>query len=108
MEKVVLWSKKFAIAPHLLCVISQEVLYSKHKKIVSAFLFQFSLVQISTNNMPECVNNEPRGPTPRKRWNLEDKKSLQNLKYQFADGGSPEIQFDLGKQLLEGNSGKCC
>uniref|UniRef100_A0A182XF68 Wolframin n=1 Tax=Anopheles quadriannulatus TaxID=34691 RepID=A0A182XF68_ANOQN len=40
----------------------------------------------------------------RKKWNLEDKKSLRNLKYHFAEDGCSEVQFALAKQLLEENS----
>ncbi|XP_058813249.1 wolframin [Topomyia yanbarensis] len=42
-------------------------------------------------------------PSGRKKWNLEDKKSLRNLKYHFAEDGCSEVQYTLAKQLLEEN-----
>uniref|UniRef100_A0A182Q5F5 Wolframin n=1 Tax=Anopheles farauti TaxID=69004 RepID=A0A182Q5F5_9DIPT len=54
-------------------------------------------------NRPPIDNNG--GPSSsRKKWNLEDKKSLRNLKYHFAEDGCSEVQFTLAKQLLEENS----
>lgn len=64
--------------------------------------------------MPSWVNNGESSGEPskqRKRWEIEDKKLLKNLKYQLANDGSSEVQFDLGKQLLEDTDGKpyrCC
>ena len=59
--------------------------------------------------MPSWVNNGDNSAEPsrqRKRWEIEDKKLLKNLKYQLANDGSSEVQFDLGKQLLEDTDGK--
>lgn len=42
----------------------------------------------------------------RKRWEIEDKKLLKNLKYQLANDGSSDVQYDLGKQLLEDADGE--
>ncbi|XP_065076205.1 wolframin [Ochlerotatus camptorhynchus] len=49
-----------------------------------------------------AVNNNPS--SVRKKWNLEDKKSLRNLKYHFAEDGCSEVQYTLAKQLLEENA----
>lgn len=61
--------------------------------------------------MPSWVNNGDNNGEPskqRKRWEIEDKKLLKNLKYQLANDGSREVQYDLGKQLLEDTDGKLC
>ncbi|XP_055598230.1 wolframin [Uranotaenia lowii] len=50
------------------------------------------------------VNNGGNPASVRKKWNLEDKKSLRNLKYHFAEDGCSEVQYTLGKQLLEENA----
>ncbi|KXJ81387.1 wolframin [Aedes albopictus] len=47
-------------------------------------------------------NNNPA--SVRKKWNLEDKKSLRNLKYHFAEDGCSDVQYTLAKQLLEENA----
>lgn len=60
--------------------------------------------------MPSWVNNGVNLQDParqRKRWEIEDKKLLKNLKYQLANDGSSDVQYDLGKQLLEDTDGKC-
>ncbi|XP_058129616.1 wolframin [Anopheles ziemanni] len=54
-------------------------------------------------NRPPIESNGGPSST-RKKWNLEDKKSLRNLKYHFAEDGCSEVQFTLAKQLLEENS----
>ncbi|XP_035795367.1 wolframin-like [Anopheles albimanus] len=54
-------------------------------------------------NRPPIVNN-PGPPTTRKKWKIEDKKSLHNLKYHFAEDGCSDVQYTLAKQLLEENS----
>lgn len=36
---------------------------------------------------------------------FQDKKSLRNLKFQLAEDGAPEVQYDLGKQLLDDMEG---
>jgi hypothetical protein len=41
----------------------------------------------------------------RKRWEIEDKKLLKNLKFQLAEDGSRDVQYDLGKQLVEDTDG---
>ncbi|CRK88216.1 CLUMA_CG001997, isoform A [Clunio marinus] len=54
--------------------------------------------------MPGWINNDSNSSDPgkqRRRWEIEDKKLLKNLKYQLANDGSSEVQYDLGKQLLE-------
>lgn len=59
--------------------------------------------------MPSWVNNGSSSHEPskqRKRWEIEDKKLLKNLKYQLANDGSSEVQYDLGKQLLEDTDGE--
>lgn len=59
--------------------------------------------------MPSWVNNGGGSQEPskqRKRWEIEDKKLLKNLKYQLANDGSSDVQYDLGKQLLEDTDGK--
>uniref|UniRef100_A0A182Y907 Wolframin n=1 Tax=Anopheles stephensi TaxID=30069 RepID=A0A182Y907_ANOST len=55
-------------------------------------------------NRPPIENNGGGPSSSRKKWNLEDKKSLRNLKYHFAEDGCSEVQFTLAKQLLEENS----
>lgn len=55
--------------------------------------------------MANWINNGAQQPKQRKRWEIEDKKLLQNLKYQLAEDGSSDVQFDLGKQLLEDSDG---
>lgn len=78
--------------------------------------------------MPNWINNQMEGngngsKPPRKRWEIEDKKSIKSklinshsellstkfnfpgLKLKLAEDGSPDIQYDLGRQLLEQNSG---
>ncbi|XP_049281665.1 wolframin [Anopheles funestus] len=54
-------------------------------------------------NRPPIESNGSTSSS-RKKWNLEDKKSLRNLKYHFAEDGCSEVQFTLAKQLLEENS----
>jgi hypothetical protein len=59
--------------------------------------------------MPGWINNSANGGEPsrqRKRWEIEDKKLLKNLKYQLAEDGSKDVQYDLGKQLVEDADGK--
>jgi wolfamin len=59
--------------------------------------------------MPSWVNNGASCSEPskqRKRWEIEDKKLLKNLKYQLANDGSSDVQYDLGKQLLEDTEGR--
>lgn len=61
--------------------------------------------------MPSWINNGNSSAEPskqRKRWEIEDKKLLKNLKYQLANDGSSEVQYDLGKQLLEDTDGELC
>uniref|UniRef100_A0A182T659 Wolframin n=1 Tax=Anopheles maculatus TaxID=74869 RepID=A0A182T659_9DIPT len=55
-------------------------------------------------NRPPIESNGGGPSSSRKKWNLEDKKSLRNLKYHFAEDGCSEVQFTLAKQLLEENS----
>ncbi|XP_053692537.1 wolframin [Sabethes cyaneus] len=50
----------------------------------------------------DAANNNPS--SARKKWNLEDKKSLRNLKYHFAEDGCSDVQYTLAKQLLEENA----
>lgn len=59
--------------------------------------------------MPGWINNGVNGNEPakqRKRWEIEDKKLLKNLKFQLAEDGSKEVQYDLGKQLVEDTEGE--
>lgn len=59
--------------------------------------------------MPSWINNSDGNSEPskqRKRWEIEDKKLLKNLKYQLANDGSSDCQYDLGKQLLEDTDGE--
>lgn len=61
--------------------------------------------------MPSWINNGVDNSEPskqRKRWEIEDKKLLKNLKYQLANDGSKEVQYDLGKQLIEDTDGENC
>lgn len=53
--------------------------------------------------MPSWINNPGEPSKQRKRWEIEDKKQLKNLKLQLAneEDGSSEVQYELGKQLLE-------
>ncbi|XP_058061772.1 wolframin [Anopheles bellator] len=54
-------------------------------------------------NRPPIESNG--GPSSsRKKWKIEDKKSLRNLKYHFAEDGCSDVQFTLAKQLLEENA----
>ena len=60
--------------------------------------------------MPGWINNAVNGggepSKQRKRWEIEDKKLLKNLKFQLAEDGSKDVQYDLGKQLVEDSEGK--
>lgn len=59
--------------------------------------------------MPSWINSAASNGEPskqRKRWEIEDKKLLKNLKYQLANDGSSDVQYDLGKQLLEDTDGE--
>uniref|UniRef100_U5EYL1 Putative glutamate-cysteine ligase regulatory-subunit n=1 Tax=Corethrella appendiculata TaxID=1370023 RepID=U5EYL1_9DIPT len=54
--------------------------------------------------MANWLNRQQSGlnsSTTRKKWNLEDQKSLRNLKYHFAEDGCSEVQYALAKQLLQ-------
>ncbi|XP_067617996.1 wolframin [Eurosta solidaginis] len=51
--------------------------------------------------MASWTSNQPSGSTSRRRWNLEDRASLNNLKYHIAAEGCSEVQYDLAKQLLD-------
>ncbi|XP_055616658.1 wolframin [Toxorhynchites rutilus septentrionalis] len=57
-------------------------------------------------NRPPIGESTPgfNNSSTRKKWNLEDKKSLRNLKYHFAEDGCSEVQYTLAKQLLEENA----
>lgn len=59
--------------------------------------------------MPGWINNSVNGggepAKQRKRWEIEDKKLLKNLKFQLAEDGSKDVQYDLGKQLIEDTEG---
>lgn len=50
--------------------------------------------------------NQQDPQSRRRRWEIEDKRLLRNLKYQLANDGSKEVQYDLGKQLIEDTDGK--
>lgn len=59
--------------------------------------------------MPSWINNGANSGEPskqRKRWEIEDKKLLRNLKYQLANDGNSDTQYDLGKELLEDTDGE--
>ncbi|XP_053946436.1 wolframin [Anastrepha ludens] len=51
--------------------------------------------------MANWAKNQPSGSTTRRKWNLEDRTSLNNLKYHIAAEGCSEVQYDLAKQLLD-------
>uniref|UniRef100_A0A1A9VZX8 Wolframin n=1 Tax=Glossina brevipalpis TaxID=37001 RepID=A0A1A9VZX8_9MUSC len=51
--------------------------------------------------MANWTKNQPSGNSKRRKWNLEDRTSLNNLKYHIASEGCSEVQFDLAKQLLD-------
>ncbi|ALC47781.1 wfs1 [Drosophila busckii] len=51
--------------------------------------------------MATWTQNVPTGVTKRRRWNLEDRASLNKLKEHIAEEGCPQVQYDLGKKLLE-------
>ncbi|GAB0093796.1 Wolframin [Sergentomyia squamirostris] len=54
--------------------------------------------------MASWTRNEPQRSSTRKKWNLENKQSLNNLKHQIAEDGCSEIQYDLATELLGQNS----
>ncbi|XP_055677053.1 wolframin [Lutzomyia longipalpis] len=54
--------------------------------------------------MATWTRNEPQKSSTRKKWNLENKQSLNNLKYQIAEDGCSEIQYDMATKLLAENS----
>ncbi|XP_064552600.1 wolframin [Drosophila montana] len=51
--------------------------------------------------MATWTQNAPTGVSKRRRWNLEDRASLNKLKEHIAEEGCPQVQYDLGKKLLE-------
>ncbi|XP_030369936.1 wolframin [Scaptodrosophila lebanonensis] len=51
--------------------------------------------------MATWTQNGPTGVSKRRRWNLEDRESLNKLKHHIAEEGCPQVQYDLAKQLLE-------
>ncbi|XP_013101212.1 wolframin [Stomoxys calcitrans] len=51
--------------------------------------------------MATWTKNQPAGSTKRRKWNLEDRTSLNNLKFHIASEGCSEVQYDLAKQLLD-------
>ncbi|XP_036324276.1 wolframin [Rhagoletis pomonella] len=51
--------------------------------------------------MANWTKNQPSGSATRRKWNLEDRTSLNNLKYHIAAEGCSEVQYDLAKQLLD-------
>ncbi|KAH8278906.1 hypothetical protein KR018_010963 [Drosophila ironensis] len=51
--------------------------------------------------MATWTQNEPAGVTKRRRWNLEDRASLNKLKHHIAEEGCPQTQYDLAKELLQ-------
>ncbi|KAH8419214.1 hypothetical protein KR222_010704 [Zaprionus bogoriensis] len=51
--------------------------------------------------MATWTQNPPTGVSKRRRWNLEDRASLNKLKEHIAEEGCPQVQYDLGKKLLE-------
>ncbi|XP_033165468.1 wolframin isoform X1 [Drosophila mauritiana] len=51
--------------------------------------------------MATWTQNEPTGVTKRRRWNLEDRASLNKLKHHIAEEGCPQMQYDLAKELLD-------
>ncbi|KAL9898510.1 wolframin ER transmembrane glycoprotein wfs1 isoform 1-T1 [Glossina fuscipes fuscipes] len=51
--------------------------------------------------MANWTKNQPSGSSTRRKWNLEDRTSLNNLKYHIASEGCSEVQYDLAKQLLD-------
>ncbi|KAH8330616.1 hypothetical protein KR067_005782 [Drosophila pandora] len=51
--------------------------------------------------MATWTQNEPTGVTKRRRWNLEDRASLNKLKHHIAEEGCPQTQYDLAKELLQ-------
>ncbi|KAL1374038.1 hypothetical protein pipiens_018312 [Culex pipiens pipiens] len=59
---------------------------------------------IGDGSSPGGALNNNSAASMRKKWNLEDKKSLRNLQYHFAEDGCSEVQFTLAKQLLEENA----
>ncbi|KAH8311968.1 hypothetical protein KR044_008820 [Drosophila immigrans] len=56
--------------------------------------------------MATWTQNAPTGVSKRRRWNLEDRASLNKLKEHIAEEGCPQVQYDLGKKLLENAIGK--
>ncbi|XP_017052521.1 wolframin [Drosophila ficusphila] len=50
--------------------------------------------------MATWTQNEPTGVSKRRRWNLEDRASLNKLKHHIAEEGCPQMQYDLAKELL--------
>ncbi|EDW17459.1 wolframin [Drosophila mojavensis] len=51
--------------------------------------------------MATWTQNAPTGVSKRRRWNLEDRASLNKLKEHIAEEGCPQVQYDLGRKLLE-------
>ncbi|XP_059612007.1 wolframin [Phlebotomus argentipes] len=54
--------------------------------------------------MANWTRNEPQNSSRRKKWNLDNKQSLDNLKYQIAEDGCSQVQYDLATKLLAENS----
>ncbi|XP_055850768.1 wolframin [Episyrphus balteatus] len=53
--------------------------------------------------MANWTKKPPAGSSNRRKWNLEDRTSLNNLKYHFAADGCSDVQYDLARQLLDSN-----
>ncbi|XP_037820759.1 wolframin [Lucilia sericata] len=53
--------------------------------------------------MATWTKNQPSGGSSRRKWNLDDRTTLNNLKYHIASEGCSEVQYDLAKQLLDKN-----
>ncbi|XP_004536059.1 wolframin isoform X2 [Ceratitis capitata] len=51
--------------------------------------------------MASWSKNQPSGNSTRRKWKLEDRTSLNNLKYHIAAEGCSDVQYDLAKQLLD-------
>ncbi|XP_068155757.1 wolframin isoform X1 [Drosophila tropicalis] len=51
--------------------------------------------------MATWTQREPTGVSNRRRWNLEDRESLNKLKHHIAEEGCSQTQYDLAKELLE-------
>ncbi|XP_037947446.1 wolframin isoform X2 [Teleopsis dalmanni] len=51
--------------------------------------------------MANWTKNQPNGSATRRKWNIDNRTSLNNLKYHIASEGCSDVQYDLAKELLQ-------